>query len=211
MNVLDYTSQEKLLSAFGAGLSIRAAAAFADVNRKTADRYFKQQPPILCPCGRPLPHREWCSWRVAMSPSRQRFLSSFARGGIKNTTLDRWGDLKTQVQAALAGKDRLCAVDQTALSELKRFYTIPNMGWEGSGENSRMVAIADATQESTSFALFAALDRLHPAVKKFVLAITDGAGVEDAAAESGLSDAALAKVMPRLKVFLKPYLTQEAS
>lgn len=33
--------------------------------------------PFLCACGKPATHQGWCSYRIAKSPGRQKFLASF--------------------------------------------------------------------------------------------------------------------------------------
>lgn len=205
MNVIGPEEHQKLMAAFRTGLSIRSSAVYAGVHRKTAQSYFHQQPPMTCPCGAPLPHKFWCSFRVSLSPGRQSFLKRFAP--VRPETLKGWGDMKVAIERSLKECSWLCSVDHAAVAELRRFYQPPQFGLEFRDERPCLVAIAEATQEHTSFSLFAALEQLHPAVKRFVLALIDGANISEASTESGISDEALVLVMPRLKVFLRPYLT----
>lgn len=86
-----------------------------------------------------------------------------------------------------------------------------NFGFEGSDENRRLVAIVQADQEDTPVLLYKALDRLHPRVKRFVLAVADGAEVHEAAAESGIPKTLVESLLPRLRTFLAPLLGKRRS
>lgn len=101
MNFIPPDKEQKLEAAYRAGLSIRSAAQFADVAKGTARKYFRAYPPMDCPCGRRLPHRGWCSYRVAKSPKRQAILARIAP--LKQTTLARWRRESKEIDAALEG------------------------------------------------------------------------------------------------------------
>lgn len=204
MNLVSSDQYHKLTAGFRSGLSIRASAMFADVANNTALRYFNQQPPIVCPCGRALPHKGWCAHRVAMSPARQRFLSSVRN--IKAETSAKWIRLKGEVISALGSGSWLVTVDSEAMADLRRFYRPQAAAFEFVGEEARFIAVTEATQDNISFSLFAALEKLHPAVRKFCLAIIDGASMHEAADEAGISRDELSTVLPPLKTFLSPYL-----
>jgi hypothetical protein len=117
-----------------------------------------------------------------------------------------WAVMRLEILEAVRGYKNLCSVDNEAVTELKKFYHIPQFGFEHDGRQGRIVAISQPSQENTSFQLFAALEKLHPIVKRFVTNIVDGATVREAADECGLADRELAKILPPLKVFLKPLL-----
>lgn len=213
MNLIAPEKHDRLLTALGAGLSIRAAATYAAVNRGTSLRYAQMLPQRICRCGRAA-HNGWCQARVALSASRQQFLTRIVAGGnIKPETLIRWAALKEEILAALVSAERICEVGESALSELRRFYSPNKTGTEFQGEDARLIAIADATQENdaSSYSLFAALKKLHPAVQRFCRAVIDGATMSEAADECGVSREHLSAVLPPLRVFLRPYLTGEAA
>jgi hypothetical protein len=69
----------------------------------------------------------------------------------------------------------------------------------------RVIAV-DPTQEHSLFQLFAALEKLDHRVKKFVIAVTECGEIEEAAANVGFDRQTLALLLPRLRVFLEPYL-----
>lgn len=209
MRFISSDQQDVLRNAFQAGLSIRSAARFAGVAKGTAQRYFRMMPPLLCPCGRELPHKSWCTYRVALSPRRQEVLMRLCQGGVKDETMARWLRLRDDVLSAVSGGRWLATIDAAGMSELRRFYD-PSASWgfEYARDTVRIVAVADATQETTalSYDLFAALDTLPDPVKRFCVAIIEGASVREAADESRLSDDDLARELPPLREFLRPYL-----
>jgi|HubBroStandDraft_2_1064218.scaffolds.fasta_scaffold00132_42 hypothetical protein len=90
MNKISQEKVEKLQALFAAGFTLRQAAKRAGVSRHTAQRYAREMPPMLCPCGQPSSHQGWCTIRVGRSENRQRFLARFASGGIKPSTKRRW-------------------------------------------------------------------------------------------------------------------------
>lgn len=70
--VLPADKAEELLALFRDGHPIRGAARIAGVSPQTARRYARQVgEAYLCKCGEPSTHQGWCSYRYAMSPSRQ--------------------------------------------------------------------------------------------------------------------------------------------
>lgn len=199
MNIISAEELERLHSALNAGLSIRQSAKVVGLHRETARRYFHMLPPALCRCGLEQTHKGGCLYRASLKRV----------GTVGAETLLIWNDLKPEVRIALKRTKLIKQIAVDRVAELRRFYQPHRRAFEGSFENGTgsVVAIQEADQDQSSFALFAALEKLHPAVKKFVLAITEGASVEDAAQECGLSESALSRVMPSLKVFLQPYLT----
>jgi hypothetical protein len=54
--------------------------------------------------------------------------------------------------------------------------------------------------------LLAALDKLHPLLKRLVLNVLDGADLQEAAAHAGIAAEVLPTVLPRLRLFLRPYV-----
>jgi hypothetical protein len=86
--------------------------------------------------------------------------------------------------------------------ELRRFYHPIS----AVAHNGCLVPFAEATQESTAVALYAAMDRLHPAVKDMLIRIIGGARLEEAAAESGIGTGQLAVLLPRLGPWLRRHL-----
>jgi hypothetical protein len=70
----------------------------------------------------------------------------------------------------------------------------------------QVIAAVNADQEETQFALLAALDKLHPLLKRLVLNVLDGADLQEAAAHAGIAAEVLPTVLPRLRLFLRPYV-----
>lgn len=204
MNTIDAEQQKRLERALHAGLSIRAAATYAGVNKTTAHRYFHMLPSLICPCGEPLPHKQWCAHRVAMSPNRQAFLQRFSR--VRPETIAKWARMKTNILAAIEDGAFLCSMDHDAMKDLKRFYELKPTYLEYVNGEPRFVAVAEPEEQTSSFDLFAAVERLHPVSRRFVKALIDGASVLEAAMECKISDEALAIVLPELRVYLRPYL-----
>lgn len=94
------------------------------------------------------------------------------------------------------------------LNDLKRFYS--SYGEAHAVETGHdglqsFVAVAREAIEAPTD-IFKALNNLHPAVREFVVAIIDGADVQAAAREARLNEASLSKILPPLRIFLRPYL-----
>jgi hypothetical protein len=219
MNSIRPEQSRKLNAAFNAGFSVRGAARYAGVDKKTGFRYFNQLSPMTCLCGRKLPHQFWCAWRVSMSEGRQNFLKAFARGNIKPATRHSWDQKRLQIMEILKSATLLLPMHQADLDDLRRFYDpaapyafeySPASKW-GRDTQITAVGVVMPTQENSSFALFAAMEQLHPAVQNMLHAIIDGASIDDAAIESGIGADELLTVMPRLKLFLAPYLDRSAA
>jgi hypothetical protein len=90
--------------------------------------------------------------------------------------------------------------------ETARFYIPRAIGFEFSEGIARVVPIVGPQQQETPFALLAALDKLHPNVRAFVLAVIDGAEMQQAATEARIGADMLARLLPRLRAFLTPYV-----
>jgi hypothetical protein len=75
----------------------------------------------------------------------------------------------------------------------------------GEGFNPWTVVV-DAEQERCPFQLLVALENLNPKVRQFVLAARETGEIREAAASVGFDGATVAKLIPRLKIFLLPYL-----
>lgn len=88
--------------------------------------------------------------------------------------------------------------------EIKRFYAVPRLAFGDGAEFGQRVIAVDPVQEQSSFQLFAALEKLDPRVKKFVLSVSECGEIEEAAASAGINAATVAILLPRLKVFLDP-------
>lgn len=73
---------------FDAGLGIRATSRETGLDKKTVSKYYHARPATKCPCGKPMTHRGWCSFRVARSPGRQKFLAR--RVTLKEDTKLKW-------------------------------------------------------------------------------------------------------------------------
>lgn len=220
MHYINSEKYDKLTSAFRASLSIRNAACYAGVSLNTAKRYFHMLPPMVCPCGRELPHRALCDYRIAISPARQAYLKSVTDGRINDLSLERWVVYREKIIHALNNTNFLCITDQAEFEgfkklyqqppDLKRFYNPPTQGVEWYNDKAQVICVQNATQEDSSIALYTALEKLHPSVRKFCLALIDGASIQEAADECGISRDELATVLPPLRVFLKPYLGLES-
>jgi len=66
---------------FASGFGVRATARIVGVSKNTARAYFPSiggEP--LCPCGKPVRHQGWCSWRYEHSPARQLFMKRWHSG-----------------------------------------------------------------------------------------------------------------------------------
>jgi hypothetical protein len=90
--------------------------------------------------------------------------------------------------------------------EAARFYVPRAVGVEFSDGTPRPVLIVGPEQHETQFALLAALEKLHPSVKMLVLAVLEGADLEQAAIEAHIGPGMLASLLPRLRTFLTPYV-----
>lgn len=73
-------------------------------------------------------------------------------------------------------------------------------------EFGRRIIAVEPVQERSSFQLFAALEKLNPRVRRFVLLLSEGGEIEEAAANVGFDAATLAVLLPRLRVFLDPFV-----
>jgi len=81
MNMSNFIQKEKISQIydfFRAGEGIIPVSRLVGVAKRTAQSYRKRlilsEPKLLCPCGKPLGHTEWCSFRFAKSPARQKFI-----------------------------------------------------------------------------------------------------------------------------------------
>lgn len=125
------------------------------------------------------------------------------------------GGFKTSLQATAtyhAALDRLRrgepapAESQTKpdKSDIRSLYT-PHIVRFGENQGERVIS-TEPEQERSSFQLYDALDRLHPRVKEFVIAAINTGEISSAAEIAGLGAAEIALLLPRLKLFLNPYL-----
>jgi hypothetical protein len=87
----------------------------------------------------------------------------------------------------------------------ERWYQPPSKVFFGE-ETGEIVALAEADQEQSVFLMHDALQRLHPIVRKFVLVAGETGDLAEAAIASGLRDAQVATILPRLRTFLGPML-----
>lgn len=87
-------AKHKIEKAYYAGLSIRAAARFADVAKQTAHTVYRGLAPIQCPCGRQREHKGWCRYRVALSPARREFLFGFVP--VRVSTIEHWNAMERE-------------------------------------------------------------------------------------------------------------------
>lgn len=90
--------------------------------------------------------------------------------------------------------------------EIRRFYAAARLAFGDGAEFGQRVIAVDPVQEQSSFQLFAALEKLDPRVKKFVLSVSECGEIEEAAASVGFDAATVAILLPRLKVFLDPFV-----
>lgn len=75
MNVLPQHKIDLIERLTRNGGTVREVSRLAGVNRNTVKRYRdKYADECVCPCGKPLKHRAWCSHRFAKSPARQEFM-----------------------------------------------------------------------------------------------------------------------------------------
>lgn len=198
MNVIPAEKREMLLTALRAGLSIRKSAVYAGVKRTTAARYFYMLPPMTCPCGRSLPHRGWCDHRSAISAGHRRRAQIRSENSAEaQANLLLWRPLIIEIQAALRFSKGIARLEE----QYPGIFQMPEAAW---ADDARVPIQQPANEISVG--LMAALDKLHPKVKRFVLAIVDGESLEDAASENDLSDDDLGKILPKLKAFLAPHL-----
>lgn len=218
MNILSLIKQQKLHTAFLAGLGIRASAREAGVNRKTAVRYFVDSGAHhLCKCGKPAIHRGWCSYRVSRSRPRQIFLMKQFNAGIN--AAQQWSNLQSDISGALAALVPLhtLAIYKTAATQRRISNVDPDLrrnfdaygtgrGWEYAPDGLASHVAITPELTGAPIALLKATETLHPVVRRFVFSIIEGADVEGAASEVGLSEQNVQLLMPRLKVFLEPYL-----
>jgi hypothetical protein len=89
-------------------------------------------------------------------------------------------------------------------SQLRRFYTHTTVRF-GESEGERVISI-EPEQEQTSFELYRALERLHPKVQRFVLSVSECGEIEEAAASVGFDPTTVAILLPKLKLFLDPFV-----
>jgi hypothetical protein len=89
-------------------------------------------------------------------------------------------------------------------SQLGRFYAYATVRF-GESEGERVISI-EPEQEYTSFELYRALERLHPKVQRFVLSVSECGEIEEAAASVGFDAATVTMLLPKLKVFLDPFV-----
>ena len=64
-------------------------------------------------------------------------------------------------------------------------FVPPLVAFGDGSEFGRRIVAVEPCQEQSSFQLFAALEKLNPNVRRFVLLISEGAEIEEAAAEVG--------------------------
>ena len=68
---------ENLRLAFECGLSIRAAAKFAECSKNTAKKWHRRWAiSASCGCGKPSIHSGWCRYRLDRSKSRRAYWST---------------------------------------------------------------------------------------------------------------------------------------
>lgn len=72
MNVLPQEKIDLIEHLSRGGATVREVSRLVGANRNTVQRYRKAYvDDCTCPCGKPLKHRVWCSFRYAKSPARQ--------------------------------------------------------------------------------------------------------------------------------------------
>ncbi len=88
----------------------------------------------------------------------------------------------------------------------KSFFTPYISVRRGGFEGNRIVGLAEAVQDSDLVQLRSAMQRLSPSVRGMLTSIIEGVEIEDAAREMQIDETQLSILLPRLRVFLRPYL-----
>ena len=87
-------------------------------------------------------------------------------------------------------------------SDIKRWYQPPSQQVTFGDREGEVVTAVEADQERSVFVMQRALDRLNPSVRKFVLVASDTGDLDAATEAAGLSQAQVAMLLPRLRVFI---------
>lgn len=82
-NFIPSAKKQRAIALLNAGESIRRTAVEVGIAPMTANRLRKliiaEKGTILCPCGKPGGHHEWCGYRISKHPNRVAWLLSLWR------------------------------------------------------------------------------------------------------------------------------------
>lgn len=92
-------------------------------------------------------------------------------------------------------------MSEQARAELKRFYPDEASAWGDGGEFGHRIQIVRPELSGVEFYLD--LEKLHPRVQEFVLALLRFEDVDEAASEVGFNAETVAMLMPRLHRVLR--------
>jgi hypothetical protein len=100
----------------------------------------------------------------------------------------------------------LGAIKRKLKHHILGFYGDSAVEFSDVGGESVPTSVYAIRDELGGVSISGLVDKLHPAVRKFVLALIDGRDITDAAAVAGLSKRQLDIVLPPLRSFLRPHL-----
>lgn len=210
-NFLSPAVVAEMQALFRAGLGVRASAQRLGISRNATRRYFRshQDSDFKCPCGTLLRnHLGWCAHRVALSKARQDFLSRSVT--LRVETIERWlsyaNKFETRIRIAFSH------LKQKRSEELGRAPEQAASGVEFNEDGvATRVQVVAANQDQTDSCLRQKLSELHPSVRKLCESILDGASLDEASHEADLNPEQLKTILPRLKLFLKPLVSDAAT
>jgi hypothetical protein len=97
--------------------------------------------------------------------------------------------------------------EKPCLDDSRRWYHPPQQQLKFGEQEGEVVTAVEPEQEQSVFVMHRALDKLNPVVRQFVLVASDMGDLTEAAKAAGVSQAQVAVLLPRLRVFLGSMLT----
>jgi hypothetical protein len=130
------------------------------------------------------------------------------KAAVKDYKARWYAKHRVRLLARLRAKGRAARAAEAA-----RYYLPAQAGFQfapdGWCERVAVVA-ADQHERASATRVLDALVPLHPAVRKLCLGVIDGADLSEAAADAGLDDGQLARVLPPLRAYLAPHVGRAA-